>query len=151
MNEPEARELQLYHKRIRMAGADCRFFHGPEACGFEPLLGPHVVAALHDPADFHVNPYRLCEGYLNASLHRGGRIVYGVTVRDVTVRKNRIDRVITDRGDYHADWVVAAAGAWTPQIFQSMRLRLSGFQPMSDDSLLSEIWKLIHIYEFVMI
>jgi glycine/D-amino acid oxidase-like deaminating enzyme len=32
------------------------------------------------------------------------------------------DRIVTNRGDFHADWVVAAAGAWTPQIFHSLDL-----------------------------
>jgi sarcosine oxidase subunit beta len=120
MSEQEAWELKLFYEQIRGTETRYQFLDGPEAQRFEPLLGPHVVAAFYDSADFHVNPYRLCEGYLHAALRRGASVEYGVTARDIHVRNDRIIRVVTDHGDYHADWVLVAAGAWTPQILKSM-------------------------------
>jgi len=123
-NEQEAMELQLYYEQMGGAESDCRFFRGPETGRFEPLLGPRVLAAVHEPATFHVNPFRLCEGYMAAAIRRGGSVEYGVTVQDVKVKNGKIDRVVTDRGDYYADWVIAAAGAWTPQLFQSLDIAI---------------------------
>jgi glycine/D-amino acid oxidase-like deaminating enzyme len=102
-----------------MMGVDGKLLDGCEARSFEPLLSQCVVAAFHNPASYHVNPFRLCEGYLGASLRRGGRVQFGVEVHDVLIKNGRIDRVVTDRGDFHSEWVVAAAGAWTPQLFKS--------------------------------
>ena len=124
LDEQEAREIQLYYQQLQNSGTDCHYFYGPDVQRFEPLLSPHVLAALHEPADFHVNPYRLCEGYLNATVRRGGRVEFGVTVRDVRLRNHKIERVITDNGDYHADRVVVAAGARTPQVLQSTEMKI---------------------------
>ena len=83
-----------------------------------------VAAALHNPASYHVNPFRRVAGYLGAALRRGGRVQYGVEVKEIKVGNGRIDRVVTDQGDYYADWVVVAGGAHTPQILSSLDLQI---------------------------
>ncbi|MBW1698592.1 MAG: FAD-binding oxidoreductase [Deltaproteobacteria bacterium] len=124
MNEQEAHELRFYYEQINHINSGLLFLEETEARCFEPMLGPRVVAALYDPADFHVNPYRLCEGYLKSALRRGGKVEFGVTVTGIRVQNGRIDRVVTDKGDYRAQWVVVAAGAWTPQILRSIHMKV---------------------------
>lgn len=124
MNEGEARELQLLYNHNQRSGNECQYFSGSDVQQFEPLLGPQVLAALHEPGDFHVNPYRFCQGYLGAAMRRGGRVEYGITVRDVKVKNQRIESVVTDKGDYHADKVVVAAGAWTPDVLKSINVNI---------------------------
>jgi len=124
MNEQEVGELKPLFEEARKKGIDCRLLDRPEVHRLEPLLGPEVVGAFHNPIDYHVNPFRLCEGYLHAALQRGADITYGIRVRDVKVSNDRIDRVVTDRGDYHADWIVVAAGAYTPQVLSSMDIEI---------------------------
>ena len=119
LNEQEAHEIRPFYEQARQMVTGCRFLNGPEVRRLEPLLGPQVVAAFHNPDSFHVSPFRLCGGYLEAALRRGGKVEYGVEVQDIAISNGRIDRVKTNRGDFHAEWVVAAAGAWTPQIFKS--------------------------------
>jgi glycine/D-amino acid oxidase-like deaminating enzyme len=120
LNEQEAQDIRSYYDHARLMGIDGKLLDGYEARRLEPLLSPHVVAAFHNPVSYHVNPFRLCEGYLDAALRRGGRVKYGIEVQDIPIRNGGIDRVVTNRGDFHAEWVVAAAGAWTPQLFKSV-------------------------------
>jgi len=115
-DEKEYRELRRNFDRSEESSDGFRFMEGEEVHRFEPILGPQVMAAYFNPKDFHVNPFRLCEGYLNAALHRGCRVEYGITVHEVTTKNGQVDRVVTDQGDYYADWVVVAGGAHTPQI-----------------------------------
>jgi glycine/D-amino acid oxidase-like deaminating enzyme len=124
MSEPEAFELQPFFEEIHQMGIDCQLLDGTQAREFEPLLCSDVKAALHNPASFHVNPFRLVHGYIAAAMHRGARVEYGVEVRDIKIGKRGIDRVVTDKGDYHADWVVVAGGAHTPQILSSLDLQI---------------------------
>ena len=124
MNEQEAGELKPLFDEARVRGIECELLDGPEARRLEPLLGPEVVAAFHNPINYHVNPFRLCEGYLHGAVQRGADIAYGIMVGDVKVRNDRIDLVVTDRGDYYADWVVVAAGAHTPRVLSSMGIEI---------------------------
>ena len=90
----------------------------------EPLLVSSVTGAIHNPDNYHVNPFRLCEGFLSAALRRRSMISYGIKVREVKVYNGRIDRVVTDKGDYHADYVVIAAGVYTPQILANSGIEI---------------------------
>jgi glycine oxidase len=127
LNEQEASEIYLFSKEAQGMGHNCELLNGPEARRLEPLLGPKVQAALYNPACYHVNPFRLCEGYLHAALCRGARIDYGISVRSVQVRNDRIERVVTDQGDFDADWVVVATGAYTPQVLPSIGIKIPIF------------------------
>jgi sarcosine oxidase subunit beta len=124
MNEQEALELKAFDKEIRRMGIDCKLMDGSEACREEPLLGPEVEAALLNPASYHLNPFRLVDGYLSTALEKGSRVEYGVEVRGVEVSNDRIGRVVTNKGDYHADWVVVAGGAYSPQILSSLSVQI---------------------------
>ena len=124
MNEPEALELRAFDKEIRSMGIDCKLMDGPEARREEPLLCPGVEAALLNPASYHLNPFRLVDGYLSSALNKGSRVEFGVEVRGVEVSNDRIERVVTNKGDYHADWVVVAGGAYTPQILSSLSVQI---------------------------
>ena len=124
MNEQEALELHAFDKEIRRMGIDCKLMDGPEARREEPLLCSEVTAALLNPASYHVNPFRLVDGYLGAALGQGSRVEYGVEVHAIEVSNDRIDRIVTNKGDYHADWAVVAGGAYTPQILSSLSVQI---------------------------
>jgi sarcosine oxidase subunit beta len=119
MSEQEAVDIQIFYDDIQKMGIDCTRLDGQETRRFEPLLGDHVTGAVFNPACYHVNPFRLGEAYLNGALRRGGRVDYGVNVLDIDVDNGRIVKIITDQGDYHAEWVVVAGGAHTPKILSA--------------------------------
>jgi sarcosine oxidase subunit beta len=123
-SEKEIEEIQSGYEEILEMGIEAQWMNGPEACRFEPLLGPGIVAAFYHPESFHVNPFRLYEGYLGAALRRGSRVEYGVEVQEVKLKNDQIDRLTTTNGDYHADRVVVAAGARTPEIFSSLGIEI---------------------------
>lgn len=124
MNEQEAQRLKAIFKGNQQMGIDCSMLNGLEARRLEPLLSPQTMAALYSPLNYHINPFRLCEGYLNGALRRGAKIAYNVNVLDVQVKNDRISRIITEQGDYYADWVIVAAGAYTPQILSSIDVQV---------------------------
>ena len=124
VGEKQVQEVRLFYERLRKIVPSCNLLDGPQARALEPMLSPQVEAAVFNPANYHVNPFRLCEGYLSAALRRGAKIEYGVTVREIKTRNDRIERVSTDHGDYVADWVVVAAGAQTPQVLSSVDIAL---------------------------
>lgn len=92
MNDQEASELRLFHEEIREMGIDCKLMNGTEARRLEPLLCRDVVGALHNPSCYHLNPFRLIVGYLDAALRRRCRAKYGVDVKEIKINNGRIER-----------------------------------------------------------
>ena len=124
MNDQEAHEFGLFYDDIQQMGIDCKLLDGDEARQLEPLLCPDVRAGLYNPASYHVNPFRLVQGYIDLALRQDGRIEYGVEVKNIRVRNGRIDQIDTDKGAYYADWVVVAGGAHTPRLLSSVDLQI---------------------------
>lgn len=124
LSEQDAKEIRPFYEQVLQMGVDCAFIDGEEARRIEPLLGPKVVAAFYNPASYNVNPFRLCEAYLGNALRNGGGVEWGVGVKEIKVSNGRIDRVVTDKGDYTANWVIVAAGAWTPQILSNIDVEI---------------------------
>ena len=123
-DEQEAAAIRPFYDEIRQMGIDCRLLDGREALDFEPLLAPQVTTAIFNPASFHVNPFRLGEAYLNAALRQGGRGEYGVEVPDIVVGNDKVEKVVTNRGDFQGNWVVVAGGAHTPGILSALGLQI---------------------------
>ncbi len=124
MSEEESLAIRPLYEDLRQMGIDCSMMDGPEARSFEPILADHVTSAIHNPACFHVNPFRLSAAYLNGALGQGGAVEYGVEVQNLVVENDKIEKVVTDRGDYQADWVVVAGGAHTPRLLSPLGLQI---------------------------
>ena len=124
LNDADAIELRAFEKEIQIMGIDCQLLEGPPLRRFESLLAPDISVGLYNPASYHVNPFRLVQGYLGAAMHKGCRVEYNVEVKAIKINAGGIERVVTNKGDYHAGWVVVAGGAYTPQILSSLGLQI---------------------------
>jgi len=124
MSEAEAEAIQPHYEDLRQMGIDCSMMDGVQARDFEPILADHVACAIHNPACFHVNPFRLGEAYLNAALRQGSAVEYGVEAQELVFGSGKVEKVVTNRGDYRANWVVVAGGAHTPQLLSSLGLQI---------------------------
>ena len=124
MSDKEATAIRPFYEEIHQLGVDCTIMDGAEARRFEPLLADHVACAVFNPASFHVNPFYLNSAYLNTALRGGGRIEYGVEVKEIVTGSDRVQKVVTNRGDFQGDWVVVAGGANTPELLAPHGLQI---------------------------
>jgi sarcosine oxidase subunit beta len=124
MSDEEADAIRPFYDELGQLGIDCSIMDGPEARLFEPLLADHVTTAVFNPACFHVNPFYLGSAYLNTALGRGGRVEFGVEVKEIVTGSNRVRKVVTNRGDFQGDWVVVAGGANTPELLDTHGLQI---------------------------
>lgn len=113
------KNLHVISARNQALGIESQVLEGDEARRLEPLLSHEVTGILFRPTSFHVNPFRLCQGYLGYAIRHGAKVRYGVAVRDVRTAADRIDRVVTDQGEFECDWLINAAGANSPDIMAS--------------------------------
>lgn len=95
-------------------GLESRRLRARECRSVEPLLTPAIRGGVLAPADGSVNPRRLLSALRRAVEVSGGSVV-GERVREVRVRGERVEGVLTEAGQVHgSDTVVLSAGAWTP-------------------------------------
>ena len=120
-------QTQAFHERVvedRKLGIESEVLDGRAARQLEPLLSARITAALHHRGDYHLNPFRLCQAYLRGAQQHGAQIRCGITVHDVAVADDRIERVVTDDGDFHAAWVVIACGAWSAKVLRRAQVKV---------------------------
>jgi D-amino-acid dehydrogenase len=82
------------------------------------------VGAAYYPQDAHVQPARFVRALAARAAQLGVQIYTGAEVLALEGRSRHIERVRTTRGDYSAEQIVLAGGAWSPQIAESLALAL---------------------------
>jgi D-amino-acid dehydrogenase len=94
--------------------APARRMEGDELTAFEPTLKSGLAGGWHYESDAQLRPDRLMSAWKEVLQRRGVRILEDHDVRDVVREGRRVKAVRTNHGDFDADAVVLAVGAWTP-------------------------------------
>ncbi len=91
---------------------------GPdEAAQLWPFIDrSRIVGAYHVPTDGLTDAVRVSEAQARRATATGARFLGEHTVTGIRTDDGRVRGVITDRGEFAADIVVAAAGIWGPRI-----------------------------------
>lgn len=89
----------------------------------EPALGADAGPALWMPEVAQVRNPRLVQAARAALVKQGGVIEEQCEVTDLRVRGGRVAGVLTTRGEYAAEVVVVAAGAWSGRLLAGLGIR----------------------------
>ena len=103
----------------------------------EPALAQGIAGASFSGRDGQINPIRLNIGFTLGAQNHGARIESGVEVQGLEIKNNRVRTVMTDKGPYHGDVVVLAAGVWSPGIAKTAGVDLP-IKPRRGQILVSE-------------
>ena len=102
---------------LRQEGVVVDLLSQEETLSIVPVVSPvHFDGALFFPKDGHLDVHELLWGYLRNARRRGTTLRSGEEVMALKVRQGRCEGVITSAGEYHANWVINAAGAWAGKI-----------------------------------
>ena len=96
----------------RESGVDIRMISMDEALALEPNLNPNLYGALYCPTSAKVNALKLTLAFSHAAKRLGAVIQTQTEVTGILTDRGRVRGVQTNRGDYYADAVVNACGAW---------------------------------------
>ncbi len=105
-------------------GIEVQRLGGAEVEAMEPALLPGVAGGELHPGDAHLRPNRFVAGLERLVREAGGIIEIETSVTALRRNDGRIAAVLSDRGEFSAEHVVLALGAWSPQLARQLRLRL---------------------------
>ncbi len=89
-----------------------------------PAISNFIVGGLHSPTDLIANPFLVAKGYYTSAKRLGARFLFDTEVTGLHVENNRIQGVITDKGEISTKIVINAAGPWSDRIAQMVGVDL---------------------------
>ncbi|WP_347259743.1 FAD-dependent oxidoreductase [Rudaea sp.] len=90
----------------------------------EPALNDSIVGGYWNPGDTRLRPDRYAEELARVVKALGGDVRESTAITGFRQGRDRIDAVLTDRGEFAADEVVFALGSWSPQLARQLGLRI---------------------------
>jgi glycine/D-amino acid oxidase-like deaminating enzyme len=115
-DEAELHYVRGLAERFRREGIPIELLSGKAAQELQPALCSDLLASTYCPLDCHLNPLRVCVGYVDAAKRLGARVYVGTAVTAIDVQGGRVVGVLTPRGRIDTGIVVNAAGAWASHI-----------------------------------
>ena len=106
-------------------GLDVSLLGVEEVNRLQPGIQMNIAGAYHYRCDAHSTPEVFMNQLKKNTLKSGVEIHTETTVKNFQVRGDRISTVVTDRGNFEADEVVFAAGAWTEELLKPLKIVLS--------------------------
>lgn len=98
------------------SGVDIRMISAEEACAIEPLLSHDLYGALYSPTGGKVNPLKLTMAYMHAAKRLGAKYLNNTEATGFIIEDGAVKGVHTKQGDFYADTVVNACGAWAGRV-----------------------------------
>ncbi len=87
------------------------------AAAIEPALEPvkdQLAGAIYSPSDESGDCHRFANELAKFSAGLGVTFKWSTTIRHIESRGDRIEKIVTDKGDIHADAFVLALGSYAP-------------------------------------
>lgn len=109
---------------LRRYGFDFHVLSGREVRKWIPQMRGPVSGGVYYPESAHCEPYRFVRAVAGLAAAQGAEILEGVRVLRFLTSGEQVEGVVTSRGPLAADYVVAAAGAWTPLLVKQLGIRL---------------------------
>jgi sarcosine oxidase subunit beta len=97
----------------------------------------HAIGATFCPTDGHTDPFKTTHAYAKAATNHGARLYKFTKVVGIKKKKNRVESVLTDKGEIATETVVNAAGAWSKQIAEMVSIKLPN-KPFRKEILVTE-------------
>ena len=124
VDEGQYPTIEKHYQLLRKKGLTARLIEGEEIRKLEPGLGKDVVVGVEEQYSGIVNPFKVTYGFARAARGLGGEFILSTEVKNIETNKGKITSVVTDRGKIGTNFVVNAAGAWSPGIGKMLGLTI---------------------------
>jgi D-amino-acid dehydrogenase len=111
-------------KLLRPYGTETALLDHAGLRALEPNLSPHARYGIYYRDYAHLQPHNLLRQLAQVVQQHGVTIHYHTEVLGFTTTGRQITSLQTTRGDFRADQIVLAAGAWSPGVVRDLQLSL---------------------------
>ena len=123
----QARNMQAYGAHdafMKLFGLQVQTYAGNELRQLEAAFREDVYGAHFYPANAHLRPDMLMDGWKRCIQAAGGCIVENCSVQRIDNDRRGVTRIQSTRGNFRADHYVLAAGAWSPRFARQLNIRI---------------------------
>ncbi len=110
--------------RQQAVGLDIRLVEGDDLIELVPGITRQALAGTYTENDGHANPILTTHAFATAAIREGARVMLNTRVTGIERRGGRIVGLDTTNGKIACDWLVLAAGAWSPSLTTTLGLDL---------------------------
>jgi len=115
--EQEEQTLKTLLAKQKALGLNIDWYDRNDLSGIVPSLNPdHLLGGTYSPEDGNCSPLLALHAYYTNACRFGAVFHYNEPVTGLSIRSGKIEGVKTVQGEYAADVVINAAGAWARQI-----------------------------------
>jgi D-amino-acid dehydrogenase len=90
----------------------------------EPLLKESVVGGIYFPDDAHLDPAQFVFALAKEVEQKGVKVLTQTEVIELRARGNTVESVVTTKGQFKADTIVLAAGAWSSNLVLNLGIKI---------------------------
>ena len=109
----------------RRMGVDTRFVGPDKIAAIEPLVNADGLAGgAYEPDGGYIDVTKMVLSWLGAAVALGADVLTPLTVQEILVDSGAVTGVATGRGQIRAQLVVAATGAWAPDLLDPLGVHL---------------------------
>ena len=111
-------------QKAREMGVDAVVLNKQQVQELEPDTELDILGAVHYRCDAHLYPNKLIAQLLHYLISSGVDVQTNNPVKKLVVEKGKIKKIIAAKGEYEADAVVMAGGAWLPELAEMANLSI---------------------------
>ncbi|TQV72007.1 FAD-dependent oxidoreductase [Aliikangiella marina] len=89
-----------------------------------PSMDFNIAGSVYFPEDAHVQPGHLIESLYHSLKSKGVELVENCEVTRIECHGNTVSKVISHDNEYHVEQLVMAAGSWSSQLGQQLKLSI---------------------------
>lgn len=123
-NDEEFEAMRNHTKNLRENGLPLKLLDRKEAREIEPELSESIYGATFSPLDAQVNPMNFSFAMANSARKMGANILPYTEVLGIKVKKEKINEVVTNKGNISTNIVVNAAGIFAPNIGKMVNVNI---------------------------
>lgn len=122
-SETEAGFIEELAKEQKAAGVPVEIVSEQRCRELNRLLEGRILSGMYCPTDAQSDPFKVTQAFARAAENLGVKILSSTEVVSIESTHGRVSTVVTPRGKVNANWIINAAGAYSPAVGEMVGIK----------------------------